>query len=309
MLTEYAPHSLRHVLERLDQGKPLELQHTKIPRKLRGQTTYILRDLVLSVLMDNYDPEHLEEDTKDGEMPPAMKEAWDQYWNGLCQQFGKIDLAQTFQGLPPGHTMHLQQHLAKASTQDFIDTIDYTFQFVMKFAAGHNGPDGGPVHIRNYWSGAERLNVFFLLSNVGYQLLPYGSKKFSWQKHSSFRALWIRKIDSKYAAKPLLRRWVSKAKHHEFEYAEYVEQHRAELDERLDSLRKNATARAKKAEADDLPEPTEADDLPEPTEADDQTEPTEADDLPEPAEADDQTEPTEADDQPAEADPPEKTTA
>ena len=251
------------MLERLDQGKPLQLQHTKIPRKLRGQTTYILRDLVLGVLIANYDPEALEEDTKKGAMPPAMKELWDQYWNGLCKHFGKIDIADTFQGIEVGHTMPLQQHLAKASTQDFLDTIDYTFQFVMEFAADKEGPDGGPARIATYLSGAERLNVFFLLSNVGYQLLPYGRGKFSWQKHSSFRALWIQKIDSKYPAKPLLRRWVSTAKHHEFEYAEFVEQNRAEWDDYFNSRRKNATAAgSKSAKADDQPEPTEDDDQP-----------------------------------------------
>ena len=210
---QYAPYKLR---QRLGEKAPLTLQHDKIAPRLREQTFYVLARLISNVekklpvsLSRNAAQPNPAQPAQDGAgngtsngtsqplAPVPESPLWSKFWDTVREEMGL-----PFSMAPITPQMGLHQHLQETSTEDFLGTIDITFQFTLRTLREISQCDRR-YNLGSLWvvytTAAENLNLYFLASDFGYQLLPLEYKKAN--GHSALR---MQKIDSKYPVRKLL---------------------------------------------------------------------------------------------------------
>ena len=225
---QYAPYKLR---QRLGEKAALTLQHDKIPPRLREQTFYVLARLIsnvekklpVSLSRNDAQPSSVQTNqngTSNGESQPFApvpeSPLWKKFWDTVREEMGL-----PFSMTPITPQMGLHQHLQETVTEDFLGTIDITFQFTLRTLREINQRDGR-CNLGSLWvvytTAAENLNLYFLASDFGYQLLPIEHKKANRR-----RALRMQKIDSKYPVRKLLQTSVQHVEEDEDEVMQIID--------------------------------------------------------------------------------------
>lgn len=178
----------------------LSLKYDEIPQKLRGQITHALTVLIgiigRSSSLRVSSTIFMKETRLMPEPESRWRQFWGYYWSLFCQEFG----LRTQEGYMILSSFNFQKYLATASTEDFLDAVDFTFQFAVKEICAFKKVDEN-FNASMVWSAytllAGDVNRFFLQSLVGYQLVPYKRNRRRNQRQY-WRALWIDDIDSSY---------------------------------------------------------------------------------------------------------------